>query len=1170
MADQNSVDKRIVQMEFDNEQFKKGTNETIRALDRLTESLQFHDASKGLSNVESAINRINLSGLERDVGTLSSRFTLFGNLAFNALNRVSNKILDTTRSVGSFISSLGQMANAASGFQKYEETVEATQTIMAATASEFEDTGEQMEFVSEQLDRLRWFTDETSYSFTDMASNIGKFTSAGVDLKTAVASMRGIAAWAALSGANAQKASIAMYNFSQSLGKGYMQLTDWRSLENINMATLEFKQQLIDLAIQMGKVEKVGEGMYHAIGANAAHVFSAEGMSEYLSDRWFDTELIQTVLAQYGDFSGKLNALGDATGFTASEMLSMMDEFREGTLDLEKYAKIGGVGVQFLTDALTDLTSADMALGEKGLRAAQETKTFSDAINYVKDAVSSGWSKTFELIIGNEQQAIDFWSDFAEEMYDIFVKAGDDRNELLAEWNEMGGRNLFIESIFNGLTAIKSLIEPIKEGFHDIFPPATAETLYNLTERLRDFTQGLILNEQAQEVVRVVARKVFSVFSSGITFVKNLFAALSPLGLVIKDIGTNLGIALLSFTSNRKGMLDLNDILTVFTNVVHSLALAITTLYAKVRTSKGLSSIFSAITGGINSLGTGALKKINSFANYILEFGNAIRAFIKSIGENGFSKTIQSFVDYMSQASGSLNQIYTAVKNFYSRFKDFYDKYLSDMTLKDILNLGIMGYFTVALVKHLRSLNKTVGTVQDLLDTLIDQVNNIGNAKSKLIKSKAVKELAESLGIVALAIMGLANFVNLDNIVPAFASLGTAMVSLWLLSKSIENVELSPLKVLAVVEFAMAVGILAGAITKLATLYNGRASGWHKFGQTILSFIAIIGSLGALGIAFTKLSKTTSIIEEGKKVLEKLNLFGLASTLLATAIAVNILVNALKVIGNAANIKVIQRGMDAFLQIMAILAGAVFVMEIPQAFSKNAFKNVGSTILSMGVFLMAAAHAIQSIGSLDMNTLLKGGATVGMLMAILGGIVTVVSGMTALGGGLAGAAATILAMAVALDLLVYPITVLKDLKVEELARGIVSVGAALVMLGVAAAIEVVALAVKTIAALPMLAVVGGLVALGVALAGLTIVAKVLEPISGGLIAVGGGLLMISGAAALFSVAIGIIVGSLVLLGNLAPGAIQNAATAIIHLLKRSISTLMRLLIILFRASLRGL
>lgn len=1177
MANQNNVDKRVVQMEFDNEQFKKGTAETINALDRLTESLQFKEASKGITNIEKSLAGISLSPIEKGIDTISSRFSLFGNLAYNALNRISNKILDTAKSTTSFLSSLGQMANASAGFAKYEETVEATQTIMAATASEFENTGEQMEYVSEQLDRLRWFTDETSYSFTDMASNIGKFTSAGVDLKTAVASMRGIAAWAALSGANAQKASSAMYNFSQALGKGYMGLTDWRSLETANMATLEFKEQLVELAAEMGKLERVGDGMYRAVGAGADHVFNAEGMSAYLADKWFDTELIQKVLATYGDFSGKLNALGEATGFTAAEMLNMMDEFREGSLDLEKYAKIGGVGVQFLTDALTDLTSADMALGEKGLRAAQETKTFSDAINYVKDAVSSGWAKTYELIFGNYDQAKKLWSDMAEEMYDIFVKAGDDRNELLAEWADLGGRQHLVDSMFNSLKAVKNILAAIGDGFKQVFPPITADTLYTLTKRLSQFTANLANSEGLYQKVRDISTSFFNGLRIGAVYVGELVNALSPLGNVLKGVasaGLNLVKSIFSKENVMGAGVKMLQLLNNFSKTIEK-------FYNSIKTKDGRENVLANIINTLGSIKAGTIENLKSLTS-------ALSNFAKGLSNGGFKQGFDNFVSVIDQSTAGIGKIYDKLKEFYGKWDEFRNKYLNGVTLEDIFNFGIFIYLILNFKKFLKTLQDFMASITKMMQgiqgfaasllqsfqNLVTSIQGIFNsvkgfidAKKQVELSKRFKEYAIAIAIIAGALFVL-NKLDMEKLEGTVLGLFAIIANMVLIAKALEKINVSPAGAFAMIEFAIAIGLVAKTLADTAKIVSDFQADIATFLETAFLFGEIVVVFGILATALVGVSKSTSLVGAGQKILETANLFGLAAALLSFAVAIRIMVGALKDITKYEG--ELDSGLNTLGSLVVMMAMAIGALELAMK-QNGSLAGVASSIVAFAIYIKIVVSTLIELGTMPIDVATDG-------LNRLGGLLTMITlamaalNLTSKGTGLSGAAGTLIAFAIAMKLLIDPMLQLSQLPWQESAQaatavflGLIaiagalallnkaeldplkSMGAAVSLLAIAAAVDLLTVSIMALSKLSWGQLITGLVVITTELAILGGLGVLLADFAPALIAVGGGLLMIAGASTLFGAGVALIAGAIIMLANVAPGAVETAATNIVKL-----------------------
>lgn len=440
----NVIDTNIVEMKFDNGQFERGVQQTIGTIGKLKENLNFEGAVKGLSDLGSAAKSLTLTSISTAVDSVGSKFSALQEVAVGALRRIGEeaanaglKLLDFGKAL-----SIDQIAN---GFDKYAQKTSSVQTIMAATADQFTDTGEQMEYVNGQLEKLNWFTDETSYNFLDMVSSIGKFTSNGIELEKAVTAMQGISNWAAISGQSKNEASRAMYNLSQALAVGEVKLMDWRSIENANMATKEFKEKVLEAAAANGQLKKEAEGVYTTIGKGTK--VTIENFSSALSEGWFDSDTLMDVLDEYGNVTDKLYDLSTQTGATATDILTLVEAQQKGKLSTAQLADVLGdsatpTSIANLRKGIEDLASAENEFGIKTFRAAQEAKTFEEAIGSVEDAVSTGWMQSFELIFGDYDKARVLWTDVANNMWDIFNSGAEGRNQLLKDWASSGWEKL--------------------------------------------------------------------------------------------------------------------------------------------------------------------------------------------------------------------------------------------------------------------------------------------------------------------------------------------------------------------------------------------------------------------------------------------------------------------------------------------------------------------------------------------------------------------------------------------------------------------------------------------------------------------------------------------------------------------------------------------------------
>lgn len=452
------IDEKVVSIDFDNERFERKTAQTMGTLEKLKKSLNFDGATKGLDELEKSSKKIDFSPIANSVEQVTHKFSALEIIGATALVKLTKQAMDAGERLVKSLS----VDQVTAGWSKYAEKTSAVQTIMAATTKQFEDEGEQMEYVNNQLEKLNWYTDETSYNLLDMTSNIGKFTSNNVDLDTSVTAMEGIANWAAISGANAQEASRAMYNMSQALATGSVKLIDWKSIENANMATAEFKETAIETALALGTLKKASDGSIQT--ASKGNAVAVSNFNEALKDEWFTTEVLLKTLDKYGGFTNKLNEayakMGDGVHYTTSEILDLIDAYKENGKVAEDVSKTTGLSLKETSAILEELGKDEYELGRRAFRAGQEAKTFAEAMSSVKDAVSTGWMKSFELIFGDYAKAKKVWTGFANWLYEVFAEMGNFRNAILE--SALGKSFKGIADVISGIT------DPAKEAVKSV------------------------------------------------------------------------------------------------------------------------------------------------------------------------------------------------------------------------------------------------------------------------------------------------------------------------------------------------------------------------------------------------------------------------------------------------------------------------------------------------------------------------------------------------------------------------------------------------------------------------------------------------------------------------------------------------------------------------------
>lgn len=446
-----TIDERVVEMRFDNKDFESNVQTSLKTIDKLKESLNFEESTRSVEKFQDSLKHFSLDDIGSAVEGLSDKFNWANVFKMELLNNVVDSIYSTITGVFNRIKGelhledVDPVSNMILGWNKYAEKTQSVATIMAAT-------GESMEYVNERMEKLLYFTDETSYSFTDMASNIGKFTANGVELDTAANAMEGIATWAARSGQNAQTASRVMYNLSQAIGMGALKLQDWKSVELANMGTKEFKEMAIAAGLVSGTLEKNAEGM--AVIADGTKdtvketVVTIDNFRETLKDGWLDTETLLSTLNEYGKAAEVINQIHDQTGLYAGTIIKLTEAEREGTLETKELAEALGIQedeiednkeyIDAVRESLKLLGSEEYAFSLETYKAAQEARTFGDAMAAVADAVSSGWMKTFELLFGGYDTSKHLWYDLCENLISMFGDTISARNELLEEANLSG------------------------------------------------------------------------------------------------------------------------------------------------------------------------------------------------------------------------------------------------------------------------------------------------------------------------------------------------------------------------------------------------------------------------------------------------------------------------------------------------------------------------------------------------------------------------------------------------------------------------------------------------------------------------------------------------------------------------------------------------------------
>ena len=604
------LDSKVVEMVFDNKDFIQNVQSTILTMTNLKASLNMDNAASGLKDVAQYAKSFSLDGIASALDGVSGKFSAFDIMA----KRVLENITDRAFSAGERLVKSLSIENISAGWEKFSNKTTSVATLVSQ--------GYDLDRVNEQLERLNWFTDETSYNFTDMVSNIAKFTAAGQDLETSVSAMEGIANWAALSGQNAATASRAMYQLSQAMGAGVMRKEDYRSIQNASMDTTEFRQKALDAAVALGTLKKNADGTYTSIVEGAKKsTFSIEQFADNLTqERWFTSDVMMEVYKNYGnaaksimtymdkyadsteksintaseamndlekmanDYVESMNKAGKKISFDEALRKVSLDEMKEipavmdeATKHMNKFNENLKDGQKKMTidDALRDLGYELTEFNLKALRAAQEARSWADVVDATKDAVSTAWMNVFQVIFGNYEEAKTLWTNMANEFYDIFATPVNNLLELLKgglrerfralSFSDIGPKKLGMSD--TGWGAFKKMLYQTAKD-HDIAIDKMIESSGSFEKSLRE---GWLTGDMLVETINKISASELK--NAGYT--DKEIAKLERLALAAKTAGTPINNLITSLdSSNGRSLLleafsNLYSLLQDITSVSH-------------------------------------------------------------------------------------------------------------------------------------------------------------------------------------------------------------------------------------------------------------------------------------------------------------------------------------------------------------------------------------------------------------------------------------------------------------------------------------------------------------------------------------------------------------------------------------------------------------------------
>lgn len=1089
-----TVDERVVEMRFDNKQFEQNIQTSLSSLDKLKKSLNLEGAAKGLETVNDAANKCsgNMSPLSNAVETVRVRFSALEVMAITALQNITNSAL----AAGKNLVSAFTIDPIKSGFEEYETQINAVQTILANTSSK----GTTLDQVNNALDELNHYADMTIYNFTEMTRNIGTFTAAGVDLDTSVAAIKGIANLAAVSGSNSQQASTAMYQLSQALAAGTVKLQDWNSVVNAGMGGQVFQDALKETA-------KV-----HGIAID--EMIKDEGsFRETLSKGWLTSDILTETLAK---FTGDLNEDQLRTmGYTDDQIKSIME------------------------------------MGKTANDAATKVKTFTQLFDTLKEAAQSGWTQSWEIIVGDFEEAKELLTEVSDTFSAVINASADARNKMLQDWKDLGGRTMMIEAVKNVFEGLVSVAKPVREAFNEIFPPMTGKQLAEITERIRDLTAKFKMGEESSKNLKN-------------TF-KGVFAVLDIVGQAFKAVAGGVGELIGLFLPAGNGVLSLTGSFGEY--------------LVKLDETVKKTDVFGKAVSTVVDIVKTAITFVKTAGEKVKEFGKTAGEKYDFPGFELFHSFLERVHDRMAQIGDGagkmksgvivafemmgealekckflkvMEALWTAVKVIAGGIADAVGTMMGTLAEKlgdadfsgvlDVLNSIAVGGIALSISKFLKSVTEPLEGLNGVLEGvtgILDGVRGCFEAYQTNLKAGTLLKIGAAIALLAGSIVAISLIdsdklsASLGAITVLFANLLGAMAIFNKISSDTGKVAKA---CTAMIAMSVAVSILAGALKKVSDLDWGElarglvgiaglttivvasskamASGQKQVMKGATSLIIFGAAIKILASACKDLSKLqwdelgrglTGVGVLFAEIAVFLRVAKFNGKMLSTATGIVILAAAMKVLASACK----DFGQMEWSEIgkgLAGISGLLAELAIFTNLAGNA-KHVMSTgvaLIAIGAAMKIFASAVKDFGQLQWDEIGRG------LTAMGGALAEVAIAVNLMPKNMIGIGTGLVIVGAALEIIANCMSKFGGMQWEEIGRGLTVMGGALAELAISLNF--------------MKGTIGGSAALLIASGALAVLAPVLsilgalswEAIAKGLISIAGAFTIIGVASAVLT------------------------------------------------------
>ena len=1078
-----TIDERVVEMRFDNRQFEQNVQTSLSTLGKLKRGLDLDGAAKGLENLGTAAKKCDMSALSSSVETVRAKFSAFEVVAMTALSNITNSAINTGKQLVSALT----IDPIKTGFQEYETQIGAIQTILANTQHE----GTNLQQVNRALDELNTYADKTIYNFTEMTRNIGTFTAAGVDLQTSVDSIKGIANLAAVSGSTSQQASTAMYQLSQALAAGKVSLMDWNSVVNAGMGGKVFQDALVRTSELLGTGAQNAINMYGSFreSLTRGEWLTTEVLTETLKQfagAYSEADLIQQGFteAQAKEIAQMAQTAEDAatkvktftqlwdtlkesaqSGWTATWEILVGDFEEAKELLTEISNTIGGV-ISESAQARNEFLSGGLSSGWKQLldqgiadeagfiesiqtvaresgdafdQLVADSESFTDALKQgLTDGIIS--SDTLSEAVFNlqskmsgmsqeERKAAGYTTEMVEQIEALssgLQNGTISMDEFTEKILKPSGRENLIESVWNAAKGLMSVITPIKDAFRDIFPPATSDQLYALTESLRSFSERLTISDETADKLQRTFKGLFSILDLGR---QALMAALSIVTPMAGGMGS-LADGILTVTATIGDFLTgINDAAKkgeVFNKVAQGISTVLEFVVSGIQSVvEVLGNVFAvpgleALQELLGRLQTRIGQVLDAFNSLGFGVDDAVKTIDSAVGNSKFLQMFQTLFNGLKTiASG----IIAVLGGLSATLIDAIGN--ADFSgVIDLLNGISLGGIAIGITKFMNSLTKSFDDVGGLLDNvkgILDGVRGCFEAYQTQLKAGTLLKIATAIGVLAASIVVISLIdsakltASLGAITVLFAELMASMAVFSRISGEVKGVIKGTT---AMIGISASVLLLASALKKISDIEPE---------QMVVALAGIAGLMTAMVAAAKVLGSGSSAVIKGTTQMV-------------------VFAGAIKMLASACT----DLAQLDFAGLAKGLTGVGVLMAEVSLFTKKVTINKGAVATATGILVLASAmkvfaSACKDFGQMDVGELVKGLSSIGALLLEI----TAFTKLTGNAQGLISTGLAMIEIGAAMKIFASAMADFGSMSLEEIGKGLLAMGGALAEVAIA-------------------------------------------------------------------------------------------------------------------------